>query len=284
MPDGWRLTPTRQAVQLEPGAEARVTFSVENGTEAPENSYPVVIRAAADGEEVEVRQTICVATAPYLKPTVDSLTDHWRDAVPVTFRTGSRETVIRTAWHRRAFYLLVEVEEDALEPPDDRGPRDAVQVALSRREAAAAQADAPIDRFEFLLVPAAARSGPGTCYRLMAPGTPSTVAAQPRSVAELPVHPGELFVHCASSKTYYVWRLPWGDLESYLKPAEGREFHLSVLIHDPDGTGLRDWGEAAGLWESQRSWLHWSQWRGAQWRDRPPMDSRTPWGLCSSRY
>ena len=84
--------------------------------------------------------------------------------------------------------------------------------------------------------------------------------------------------------TYYECSLPWGEMRQALQPAEGREIYLSVLVHDPDGTGIRDWGEAAGLWESQRNWFGWSKWSGARWGDRPPMDSRVEWGLCSSRY
>ncbi|MCU0958893.1 MAG: hypothetical protein MUF48_02200 [Pirellulaceae bacterium] len=283
-PESWKLTPLEHAVQLAPGEETRLSFSVENAVEAPENLYPIVVRAAADGDEVTVHRDIQVATAPYLRPTIDGETDDWSDAVPVMFRTGQQQTVIRTAWHRRAFFVLVVVEEDALQPPSTDGPQDAVQLALATRDAAAAQSAAAADRFEFLLVPGSDGSARGTCYCLMTPGTPSSVAAEPRPVAELPVRSAELIVRRGNGKTYYECSLPWGDMQSYLKPAEGREFNLSVLIHDPDGTGLRDWGEAAGLWESQRNALAWSTWRGARWRDTPPMDSRTPWGLCSSRY
>jgi hypothetical protein len=283
-PGPWKLTPPQHAVQLAPGEETRLTFSVENAVESPENRYPIVVRAAADGDEVTVQRDIQVATAPYLRPTIDGEVDDWNDAVPVMFRTGRQQTIIRTAWHRRAFFLLVVVEEDALQPPGTEGPRDAVQLALAKQDAAVAQPAAPVDRFEFLLVPGSAGSQRGTCYCLMTPGTQSNVAAEPRTVAELPGPSAELIVRRAGDKTYYECSLPWGDMQSYLQPAEGREFNLSVLIHDPDGTGLRDWGETAGLWESQRNWLAWSKWSGAQWRDKPPMDSRTPWGLCSSRY
>jgi len=78
--------------------------------------------------------------------------------------------------------------------------------------------------------------------------------------------------------------LPLSRVRKHIRPTEGREFYLSVLVHDPDGTGVRDWGEAAGLWERQRTRLAWSDWVGAKWGDVPPMDCRTEWGMCSSRY
>ena len=69
-----------------------------------------------------------------------------------------------------------------------------------------------------------------------------------------------------------------------IRPSEGREFFLSVLVHDPDGTGVRDWGEAAGLWPSQRNRMAWSLWPGADWGEKPPYDNKLHWGLCTSKY
>ena len=105
-----------------------------------------------------------------------------------------------------------------------------------------------------------------------------------RPLEPLVYRPAELVVRRVDETTYYECSLPWDDMRQAIQPAEGREFCLSVLVHDPDGTGIRDWGEAAGLWESQRNTRAWCKWNGAQWNDKPPMDSRTPWGLCSSRY
>ena len=64
----------------------------------------------------------------------------------------------------------------------------------------------------------------------------------------------------------------------------GREFCFSVLVHDPDGTGLRDWGEHAGLWPGQRKRLAWCVWGGVKWSDSIPFDGKIEWGLCSSKH
>ena len=62
-------------------------------------------------------------------------------------------------------------------------------------------------------------------------------------------------------------------LAGQLEPAEGREFYLAVLVRDPDGTGLRDVGTAAGLWPEANDRQAWSRWPGAVWGDQPPRNS-----------
>ena len=52
----------------------------------------------------------------------------------------------------------------------------------------------------------------------------------------------------------------------------------------PDGTSVRDWGQAAGLWPSQRNRLAWSRFPGDRFGDQPPFDNKTQWGMCSSKY
>lgn len=192
--------------------------------------------------------------------------------------------MIRTGWHRRAFAVLVAVEEAALNRPGQHDCWDAIQLALAPAGAAGDWARAETaGRFEYLLVPGDA--GDGTCYRLATTDTPMSLVDEPRSLDEALVHgPAELAVRRVGNTTYYECSLPWDEMRPAIRPAEGREFCLSVLVHDPDGTGLRDWGAAAGLWDSQRHARAWSNWQGAQWPETPPLDSRTPWGLCSSRY
>jgi len=84
--------------------------------------------------------------------------------------------------------------------------------------------------------------------------------------------------------TYYECSIPFRLLRDRIRPSEGREFHLSVLVHDPGGTGIRDWGQAAGMGPPERNRLAWSLWQGAKWGDEPPFDNKTHWGLCSSKY
>ena len=70
---------------------------------------------------------------------------------------------------------------------------------------------------------------------------------------------------------------------SWSEPPAGTK-SLAVLVHDPDGTGLRDLGEAVGLWPSQRNRFAWSRWQGASWGVEPPFDNKLEWGLCASKY
>ncbi len=111
----------------------------------------------------------------------------------------------------------------------------------------------------------------------LALAVPATAWAQPE------VEQAEIAVSRNGKMTYYECAIPF-KTPAEIRPSEGREFCLSVLVHDPDGTGLRDWGQAAGLWPEERNRLAWSDWPGAQWPRQPPFDNRLPWGLCSSKY
>ena len=283
LPDTWQLTPAAHDVQLAPGEEQRLAFSTAGASESPSNVYPVEISAASASGRVLRRQDIVVATAPYFKPVIDGDPSDWQDAIPVSFVVGGRKTTISTFWHRKAFSILVAVEEAALSLPGQQERFDAVQFALAPRGTTIDwSAVETANRFEYLLVPSS--DGIGTCCRLATTDTQMSLVDEARPLEPLVYRPAELAVRRVAETTYYECSLPWDDMRQAIQPAEGREFCLSVLVHDPDGTGIRDWGEAAGLWESQRALCAWCKWNGAQWTDKPPTDSRTPWGLCSSRY
>jgi len=282
-PAGWQLAPAVHEVTLASGEQQRLAFSVTGATETPANEYPLELVAVTPGARVAHRQQIQVATAPYLKPTVDGDPSDWNEAVPVSFTTGGRRTTISTCWNRAGFSLLVAVEENALTRAGQQACFDAVQLALTpRNQTAHWDTLDTARRFEYLLVPGSAVEG--TCYRLAGPDTPMSQVEQERPLESLVADAARLAVARQGEITYYECTIPWGDMRQSMQPAEGREFYLSVLVHDPDGTGIRDWGEAAGLWPTQRHWRAWCKWVGAQWADTPPMDCRTPWGLCSSRF
>jgi hypothetical protein len=124
----------------------------------------------------------------------------------------------------------------------------------------------------------------GKCFRLAEPATRLGDVAKVRALAGLDYADAELAVRREGRTTYYECGLPMEPMRGQLQPSEGREFCLSLLVHDPDGTGLRDWGEAAGLWPWQRNRMAWSQWQGAKWGPQPPFDNKTAWGMCSSVY
>jgi len=284
-PGGWTMNTTRHQVTIKPGETARLAFAIERGADAASNTYPVQVKAVgADGTEVTRTQTIVCASAPYFKPTIDGDSADWKDAIPVTFATGGKKTVVGTYWSRRRFSLLVAVEEDALTPLPEQGggaAGDAVQIAISPRDATTpASAGGVARRYEFLL--AATKTG-GKCYALTRPGDPVSVAQQTRSLAGRGLADAQVVVARRDGVTTYECAIPMNVMPR-IRPDPGREFCLSVLVHDPDGTGLRDWGEAAGLWPWQRSRLAWSAWQGARWPDEPPFDNKVEWGFCSSKH
>ena len=105
-----------------------------------------------------------------------------------------------------------------------------------------------------------------------------------RGLEPLAYEDADIAVRRAGDVTYYECSLPFRPMRDDIRPSEGREFFMSVLVHDPDGTGVRDWGQAAGLWPSQRNRLAWSRFPGDQFGDQPPFDNKTQWGMCSSKY
>jgi len=285
MPEGWELDRVEQAVTLGPNETRRVAFAIRKAANSDANTYPVeVVATGDDGSRAARRQSLFCASAPYGQPTIDGRAREWADAIPVTFTSGGKRTVVSTYWNRSDFCLLAEVEEEKLIGCREGAAFDAVQVAIAPRDApAAATASAKAGRYEFLL----AASGPSrpkdTCFLLATPDTLLSATQAARGLVSLAVKEAKLVVRRKAGVTTYECSLPFAAMPAVV-PAEGREFFFSMLVHDPDGTGLRDLGEAAGLWPSQRNRLAWSLWPGAKWGADAPFDSHVEWGFCSSKH
>ncbi len=289
-PEGWLIVPAEQKVAVSAGGSVRATFTVQRGATVEANAYPLEARLTAAGHTIVHKQNVVCASAPYFRPKIDGRTDDWRDAIPVTFFSGGKKTVISTYWNRRQFAFLVSVEEISLTPwrgEDAEGPCDAIQVALSPEDKPTPTSpEAPAGRYEFLLVAAGGPQGgrwQAKCFQLADPTTRLAATQKPRGLGPLAAGQVEAVVSRKDKLTCYECAIPL-KLLSEFRAGEGREFCFSVLVHDPDGTGLRDWGQAAGLWLDQRNRQAWSDWPGAQRGKEPPFDNKTPWGLCSSRY
>lgn len=283
-PAGWRIAPERREVVLKPGQLERVAFNVERGEYLETNSYPMEAVAEGAGMTVRRRQSIACCSAPYFKPTLDGKLDDWNSAIPVAFTTRGKRTTVSTYWNRSQFSLLVGVEEDRLVEYRLGGQAfDAVQVSLSAAGSATGNAlTEPAQRYEFLIV--ATGAGAGKCFQLARPDTKLSETLAVRDLAGLAYDKAVVFVSRQGRVTYYECGLPMKPMRTEIPPSEGREFCLSLLVHDPDGTGLRDWGAAAGLWPWQRSRLAWSPSPVAQWPDPPPYDNRVEWGMCASKF
>ncbi|HUT37648.1 MAG TPA: NEW3 domain-containing protein [Planctomycetota bacterium] len=285
LPDGWRWDPAERAVALAPRATQRVAFTIVKGMNLDANRYAVEVAATGDdGARVVRKQEIVCASAPFFEPRIDGRTGDWDDAVPVTFLHAGKKTVVRTYWNRTHFCLLVEVEEERHVGYRKGAEFDAVQVAIAPREApAASQPEGKAARDEFLLVGSRSMWSRDRCFLLATPGTALSATQEARELASLEFKAARLVVRRRGGATCYEAAIPLAAMPG-IQPTEGREFCFSVLVHDPDGTGLRDWGEAAGLWPRQRNRLAWSQWLGARWGRDAPFDNRIEWGFCSSKH
>ena len=282
-PAAWKMNRTVQPVTIKPRQTVRVPFVIDKGSDAESNAYFVRVKAVGGGVEVSRSQRIVCASTPYFKPKIDGRFEDWAGAIPATFVTRGKKTTISTYWSRRSFSLLVAVEEDALTPlsAGGAGGADAVQIAISPGEARTpTSASGKAERNEFLL--AAGKDG-GKCYALLRRGERLSAARQARALGGLELDGASLAVRRTDGVTYYECSIPLKALPG-IRPDPGREICFSVLVHDPDGTGLRDWGRAVGLWAWQRNRLAWCLWRGARWPKDAPFDNKIEWGLCTSKH
>ena len=286
LPDGWKYAPAEQPISLSPGETDQVRFNIKDARTTEINSYPVEVTATGAGATVTHRQEVVCTSAPYFKPQVDGRLDDWKDAIPAAFDTGGKSTVISTYWNRRQFSILISVEEEKLVPLGQRVPTgsfDAVQLALCpRKTVTGTKEDDEAARYEFLFV-STGKGTAGKCFQLAEPGMKMSEGQTERTLTDLEFEKAKIAVSRKDGVTHYECQIPFRSL-SRIKAGEGREFFLSVLVHDPDGTGVRDWGQAAGLWPCQRNRLAWSRFVGDQFGDQPPFDNKTPWGMCSSKY
>ncbi len=270
LPDSWAWRPAEQAVSLAAYETQRIPFTIEQAINVSANTYPVKVEAIGAGETVVREQTVVCASAPYGRPSIDGNLDDWEDSLPATFEKNGKKTIIRTLWDRRTFYLAVEVEEATFTTGD------AIQFALAPATAVTGAAPEELAaRYEFLITHDA------SCYLLITPGMALSTSAQPRSLDKLETMDAEAAVVHREGTTHYECAIPFSVMKD-IRPSEGREFYFSLLVHDPDDIGLRDWGAAAGLSPDQRNPLAWCLWEEVQWGNQPPYDNKIEWGLCSS--
>jgi hypothetical protein len=294
-PAEWQIAPETQPLALPAGQTRRVVFTVRRGTIRQDNAYPLTAVVAGGGGEVKHSQVVSAASAPYGKPKLDGTPQAFQDALPLSFTTRGRRTSIATLWNRRQFAIQVAVQQDRQVPwPGDAaepsGPAaakppacDAVQLAFAvDASPTPASPDAPCGRCELLLV-GLSNAEKGKCFLLASPETKLAAAQTVAPLGPRALDDVEVVVRRRDGWTYYQCLVPF-RLLAEIKPGEGREFSLAVLVHDPNGTGLRDLGAASGLWPWQRSRTAWSRWPGDALGPQPPCDSRFPWGMCSSKY
>ncbi len=282
---GWQWTPKHRTVTIEPHQVKRLPFTIDKAVNVKSNRYPVEITVLSDSDKKVYRQNIVCASAPYFKPKIDGNFKDWSKAIPVTFTTAGKKTIINTYWSKRYFYLYVQVEEDKLCSYKKKAALiDAVQFALAPRNAVTASAaEAKAERYEFLIVDSAGFFAKDKCFCLIKPGVALSVTQQRRSLERLELKEAQAVVKRQGRTTHYECAIPFAVMPA-IKPDVGREIAFSVLVHDPDGTGIRDWGKAAGLWPEQRNWFAWCAWDPVKWPSEPLYDSKLEWGLCSSKH
>jgi hypothetical protein len=284
-PDGWQWTPKHRTVTIEPGQLKRLPFTIEKAANNESNRYPVELTVIDVSGETVHRQDVVCASAPFFKPKIDGSFKDWSDAIPVTFTTDDSKTVVSTYWNKRYFYIYVQVQEKKLYSYKKKAPQiDAVQFALAPKNTVTpSELTAKAKRYEFLIIDVPGFFARDKCFCLMKPGVELSVTQQRRSLEMLQLKEALTIVKRQGTITHYECAIPFAVMPA-IKPDVGREISLSVLVHDPDGTGIRDLGKAMGLWPEQRNWFAWCAWDSVKWSPDPPYDSKIEWGLCSSKH
>ncbi|MHC4742000.1 MAG: NEW3 domain-containing protein [Planctomycetota bacterium] len=281
-PDGWRWSPKERAATIEAGQTQRLAFAIEKANDTKSNEYTIEI-GIRNGSEVKVHgQQIVCASAPYFKPKIDGKFKDWADAIPATFVTKDKKTIVSTYWNKKQFCLYVQFEEAKLYGyKKDATQIDAVQFALATTKAITPTSpDEKAQRYEFLLVDSGKKD---KCFALIKPDDGLAVTQQQRPLEPLEFEDAEIVVKRKGSITSYECAIPFSAMRQ-IRPDVGRQIAFSILVHDPDGTGVRDWGKAAGLWPEQKNPLAWSRWGSGDWPAETLYDSKLEWGLCSSKH
>ena len=275
----WKVTPLSQEVELKAKESKMLSFAIELGSDLTANKYPVSITAVSEKERIGIKTEVVCASTPYYKPEIDGKLDEWSDAIPITFMTKDKSTVVRSYWNKKHFYLAVEVEEDHLigiADADKTTGMDAIQFTLSPQNDSA---DNAAERHEFLAAASASIWKSDQCFQLFSAG--QTTTNNSTKLKDQILKEAEIKVRRSGKITTYELSIPIKPMKN-LRVTAGREYCFNLLVHDPDGTGVRDLGSVMNRWNDQRSKDSWSKWEFVKWNGYTPYDIGIEFGFCSS--
>ncbi|MBF0198104.1 MAG: hypothetical protein HQL32_10345 [Planctomycetes bacterium] len=278
-PEGWKVDQVSKELSIKAGESQKIPFAIMSATDIEANSYALSLHLK--GGEVEIRKdtSIVCSTAPYAKPKIDGQLDDWKDALPIRFKTGEYGNVVYTYWNRRAFCLALEVNEKKHLNHNTASP-DAIQFALSPEGAQTGKkGNEKSQRYEFLVIPQ--NQGEAKVLQLLDFNNELSLCQEAMDVGG--EHLAKSYAKCQhkNGKTIYEISIPLKIMPE-LRATTGRAFCFSFLIHDPDGTGIRNFGEQMRLPENQKSDFAWRKWQGAKWRQQTEFDNKLEWGFSSS--
>ncbi|MCP4450638.1 MAG: hypothetical protein GY809_04200 [Planctomycetes bacterium] len=270
-PAGWVVAPATQKLSLAPGESTVLSLAIEKAMDSIENIYPMTLDILVGEDHYTHTQHLVCASTPYYRPAIDGDLSEWNDAIPVSMTTRDKTTVVRSYWNKKQFCLGVDVQEDALTD------HDALQFALAPGKSKTPTShEAKSTRYEFVVT---GREG-GTCYQLLSPGDLLTQVSDARDLNAFPAKDATVRVVRKGQITHYELALNLRAMRA-LRATAGREYCFSLLVHDPTGTGLRDLGSIMRLHPAESD-LAWSNWKGARWPLKKPLDNKVEFGFCSS--
>jgi len=270
-PSGWVVAPATQKLSLAPGEIKVLSFPIEKAVDSIKNTYTVTLEIRVGQDHYTHAQQVVCASTPYYRPIIDGDLSEWNHAIPISMITQNKKTVVRSYWNKKQFCLGVDVQEDKLTDYD------AIQFALAPGKShTPLNPEATSNRYEFVVT---GRDG-GHCYQLLGLGDSLKQVSEARDLLAFKTEDATVRVTRNGQITHYELALNMRAMRA-LRVAAGREYCFSLLIHDPTGTGLRDLGSLMRLRPSESD-LVWSNWQGATWPDKKPLDNKIEFGFCSS--
>jgi len=279
-PKNWQVNNNHQNFNIPARETKSLSFSITEAIDLAANKYPLKLELTIGEEKKIYNQTIVCATAPYYKPKIDGKLKEWKDSVPINFTCKNKNTKVQLYWNKKQFCLAIVVEEQKLIGTTNSTPKkqvDAIQFALSPANSKTAKINTPSNRYEFLAI-----AGQGwkkdKCYTLLKYGEKVQLT---KKLENAETKDAKIKVTRKKQQTIYEIAIPMKQLKK-LKASAGREFNFSLLVHDPDGTGIRDLGSIMNLDPNKKTTNNWTSWKNSKLNNKKTFNNKIEFGFSSS--
>ena len=272
---GWTSTPKSHKISIKPHETKMISQAITKAIDYANNSYPVkVVVKNNSGKEVfkENFVTRCFS-APYYEVKVDGDLKEWKDSIPVSFKSKGKNTTLRTYWDRYNFYIAVEVEEDKFNGTSDSKTPDCVQISISGKK------NKSVDN-QFVAVASNSMWSGDKVYKVR----------QLHKLPSIVVENAKIDVERDEDKkiTTYEIAIPFSAIKG-VRPTAGRGLNFSILVQDPDGTGVREIASIMNMPELKasekgRSWYSGGVGEFSVNSKDAKFDDRIDFGFCSSLH
>ncbi len=283
---GWTSTPKNHKITLKPHESKDISQAITKAVDYASNSYPVkVVVKNISGKEVFSKDfTTKCFSAPYYEVKIDGNLKEWKDSIPISFKTKGKNTKLRTYWDRDNFYIAVEVEEDKFMGTSDSKTPDCIQISLSNKKAKSNEKS--FSSNQFVAVGSNSMWSGNKVYNVISPSEQQRLFSIPNQMPNI-VKNSQIDVDRDNDKkiTTYEIAIPFSSIKG-VKPTAGRGLNFSILVHDPDGTGIRELASVMNMPQLLNEKLStWVSWYDTFFNStKAKYDDKVDFGFCSSLH